>query len=137
MYQEAADIVLLDNNFATIVKAVEEGRSIYNNIKKFLTYIITSNVAEIAPFVAMAVGQNPTSLDYSSNSCYRSWNGYSACPSAWSRKTRKRDFRATTTQAQRKHSRSRFILTVLRFFGTYRGNIIGCRLPICMVPSRL
>lgn len=60
--REAADIVLLDNNFATIVKAIEEGRSIYMNIKKFLTYILTSNFAEVTPFVAMAVAKIPPAL---------------------------------------------------------------------------
>ncbi|MGD9164627.1 MAG: HAD-IC family P-type ATPase, partial [Chromatiales bacterium] len=50
--KEASDIILLDDNFATIVKAVREGRSVYDNIKKFITYILTSNVPEIIPFIA-------------------------------------------------------------------------------------
>lgn len=41
--REAADIILTDDNFASIVSAVEEGRAVYANIKKFATYIFTSN----------------------------------------------------------------------------------------------
>jgi len=50
--KEASDIILLDDNFATIVKAIEEGRTVYENIKKFITYILTSNIPEILPFIA-------------------------------------------------------------------------------------
>jgi sodium/potassium-transporting ATPase subunit alpha len=50
--KEASDVILLDDNFATIIKAIEEGRAVYDNIKKFITYILTSNVPEILPFIA-------------------------------------------------------------------------------------
>ena len=50
--KEASDIILLDDNFATIVSAIEEGRVVYENIKKFITYILTSNIPEIVPFIA-------------------------------------------------------------------------------------
>jgi magnesium-transporting ATPase (P-type) len=53
--REAADLVLLDDNFTHIVEAVEEGRTAYNNIRRFLTYHLTDNVAELAPFVAWAL----------------------------------------------------------------------------------
>jgi magnesium-transporting ATPase (P-type) len=53
--REAADFVLLDDNFAHIVEAVEEGRAAFANIKRFLTYHLTDNVAELAPFVVWAL----------------------------------------------------------------------------------
>ena len=53
--REAADLVLLDDDFSTIVAAVEQGRSTFANIRRFLTYHLTDNVAELAPFVVWAL----------------------------------------------------------------------------------
>ena len=63
--KEAADMVLADDNFASIVDAVEEGRTVWANIKKFLCYIFTSNTPEAVPFVLFAFtgGRIPPALN--------------------------------------------------------------------------
>jgi potassium/sodium efflux P-type ATPase len=60
--REAADIVLIDDNFATIVSAIEEGRAVYQNIRKFITYILSSNIPELLPFLAMIFLKIPPAL---------------------------------------------------------------------------
>ncbi|MBI5948095.1 MAG: cation-transporting P-type ATPase [Chloroflexi bacterium] len=62
--REAADLVLLDDDFATIVVAIEEGRATFANIRRFLTYHLTDNVAELTPFVVWALsgGRFPLAL---------------------------------------------------------------------------
>jgi len=57
--KEAASLVLADDNFATIVAAVEQGRAVYDNIKKFLSYFITANFAELVPFLLFVVAGIP------------------------------------------------------------------------------
>jgi magnesium-transporting ATPase (P-type) len=52
--KEAADMILTDDNFASIVNAIEEGRAVYANIEKFITYIFTSNAPEAVPFILWA-----------------------------------------------------------------------------------
>jgi P-type Ca2+ transporter type 2C len=53
--REAADIVLLNDSFASIVKAVESGRAIYENIRKFIVYVFAHNWAELIPYVLYAI----------------------------------------------------------------------------------
>jgi magnesium-transporting ATPase (P-type) len=63
--KEAADMILTDDNFASIVNAIEEGRAVYANIKKFTTYIFTSNTPEAVPFILFALsrGRIPLALN--------------------------------------------------------------------------
>jgi sodium/potassium-transporting ATPase subunit alpha len=60
--REAADMVLLDDNFASIVAAIEEGRAVFANIRNFLTYILTSNIPELIPYLAFVVFRIPLPL---------------------------------------------------------------------------
>lgn len=60
--REAADMVLTDDNFASIVAAIEEGRAVFDNIRKFLTYILTSNIPEILPYLAFVLFRIPLPL---------------------------------------------------------------------------
>ncbi|GAB4484004.1 MAG: cation-transporting P-type ATPase [Anaerolineales bacterium] len=52
--KEAADIILTNDNFGAIVSAIEEGRAVYDNVRKFVTYIFSSNVPELMPFLVAA-----------------------------------------------------------------------------------
>ncbi len=60
--REAADIILTNDNFAALANAIGEGRAIFENIRKFVTYILASNVPEIMPFVLTALLQVPLAL---------------------------------------------------------------------------
>jgi magnesium-transporting ATPase (P-type) len=62
--RDAADLVLLDDDFATIVAAIEQGRGTFANIRRFLTYHLTDNVAELTPFLlwALSGGRFPLAL---------------------------------------------------------------------------
>ena len=60
--KETADMVLLDDNFATIVNAIEEGRTVYANIRKFVTYVLSSNVPEIIPYLGYGLFHAPLAL---------------------------------------------------------------------------
>jgi Ca2+-transporting ATPase len=65
--REASDMVLLDDNFATIVRAVREGRRIYDNLRRFVRYVLTTNSAEIwtiflAPFLGLPIPLLPIQI---------------------------------------------------------------------------
>eukprot|EP00753_Platysulcus_tardus_P000313 PLAT10305.1.p2 GENE.PLAT10305.1~~PLAT10305.1.p2 ORF type:complete len:1254 (+),score=546.52 PLAT10305.1:2369-6130(+) len=60
--KEAADMILLDDNFASIVNGVEEGRLIFDNLKKSIAYTLSSNIPEISPFLVFITVQTPLPL---------------------------------------------------------------------------
>ncbi|MDV6347645.1 cation-transporting P-type ATPase [Nitrosomonas sp. Is35] len=60
--KESADMVLLDDNFASIVNAIEEGRAVFENIRKFLTYVLVHNVAELIPYLGFLLFKIPLAL---------------------------------------------------------------------------
>ncbi|XP_072369891.1 sodium/potassium-transporting ATPase subunit alpha isoform X2 [Scyliorhinus torazame] len=60
--KQAADMILLDDNFASIVTGVEEGRLIFDNLKKSIAYTLTSNIPEITPFLVFIIANVPLPL---------------------------------------------------------------------------
>ena len=60
--KETADMILLDDNFSTIVNAIEEGRTVFDNIRKFATYVLVSNVPEVVPYLAYGFFGMPLAL---------------------------------------------------------------------------
>ncbi|CAF0868350.1 unnamed protein product [Rotaria sp. Silwood1] len=60
--KQAADMILLDDNFASIVTGVEEGRLIFDNLKKSIAYTLTSNIPEITPFLIYLTTDTPLAL---------------------------------------------------------------------------
>src|SRR5690606_41350673 len=60
--REASDMVLADDNYATIIAAVEEGRGIYDNIRKFIRYLLGCNVGEVLTMLCAALAGLPLPL---------------------------------------------------------------------------
>ena len=60
--KQAADMILLDDNFSSIVTGVEEGRLIFDNLKKSIVYTLTSNIPETTPYLAFIVAGIPLPL---------------------------------------------------------------------------
>lgn len=60
--RESADMILIDDNFATIVSAIEEGRAVFDNIRRFITYIFSSNIPEIVPYLLFVLLRIPLPL---------------------------------------------------------------------------
>jgi len=60
--KEAADMILMDDNFASIVNGIEEGRIVFDNLKKSIAYTLSSNIPEIAPFLLFQIMDIPLAL---------------------------------------------------------------------------
>ncbi len=60
--KQVADMILLDDNFATIVTGVEEGRLIFDNLKRVIAYTFTKNLVELLPFLVYVVADVPLAL---------------------------------------------------------------------------
>jgi magnesium-transporting ATPase (P-type) len=60
--RQAADVILTDDNFGAIVQAIAEGRAVYDNLRKFITYIFASNVPELMPFIVTGLFSLPLAL---------------------------------------------------------------------------
>ncbi len=60
--KESADMILLDDNFATIVNAIEEGRAVYANIRRFVTYVLSHTTPEVVPYLAYGLFAIPPAL---------------------------------------------------------------------------
>ena len=60
--KQAADVILTNDNFGAIVQAVAEGRAVYDNLRKFITYIFVSNVPELMPFIITGLFRLPLAL---------------------------------------------------------------------------
>jgi sodium/potassium-transporting ATPase subunit alpha len=60
--KEAADMILLDDSFAGIIKGIQEGRKIFDNLKKAIAYNMSSNIPEVIPFIAIILFLIPLPL---------------------------------------------------------------------------
>ena len=60
--REAADVILVGDDFSAVVQAIEEGRAVFYNLRKFTTYIFASNIPELAPFIFMELFNIPLAL---------------------------------------------------------------------------
>jgi P-type Ca2+ transporter type 2C len=60
--REAADVILVGDDFSAAVRAIEEGRAVFDNLRKFSTYIFASNIPELAPFIFMELFNIPLAL---------------------------------------------------------------------------
>ena len=60
--KDAADMILLNDDFSAIILGIEEGRKIFDNLKKSIAYVLSSNIPEITPFLALIIFAIPLPL---------------------------------------------------------------------------
>ncbi len=130
--KEAADMILLDDNFATIVKAVREGRRIYENIRKFILYVLSCNLGEILTIFLAPILRFCNSFTSHAYSLDQPCNRWLARIGTCSRTCRERYYEASTTTTQRK-----FICRRISYkdninwnytdCGCYFYSMVGCR----------
>ncbi len=78
--KDAADLIITNDNFSAIVHSIGEGRAVYENLRKFTTYIFASNVPEVLPFILTRSVLNPISVDIQANFGYRPGDRFIASP---------------------------------------------------------
>lgn len=82
--KQAADMILTDDNFATIERAMEEGRGVYENIKKSVIFLLSSNFGEIAHHVCSDCGRGGLSLKAQPHFVDQSDHRFASCPGSGS-----------------------------------------------------
>lgn len=85
--QQSADMILMDDNFASIIVGIEEGRRIFDNLKKSIAYTLASNVPEIIPFMAfifinipLPLGKKLTENSGECSNKYKHYVRWKLCP---------------------------------------------------------
>ncbi len=101
--KEAAAMTLTDDNFASIVAAVEEGRGVFGNIKKYLMYLLSSNIGEIGLMAGSALLGLPPPLTAVQNPVRQPGDRRPASPGALGRPARKRPDEAQTARPSHRH----------------------------------
>ncbi len=99
--KEAADLVLTNDDFSGIATALEEGRAVFDNLRKFSTYIFASNVPQLIPFVLAAAVRFPAGADRGPNPGHRPGDRHPAGAGAGRRAARAERHAPAASQAER------------------------------------
>ena len=125
--REAATMVLTDDNFATIAAAIESGRRVYDNVRKFICYIFTHAVPEVVPFLvfALAGGSVPLPLTVHADPRHRPRHRHAAGPRAQPRAGRARpDGPAAPAARRRASSAGRMLARAWGFLGLISATLV-------------